>query len=200
MDVISVLKNNKKYVIYILFGSGGLLALYKYLKRKKPTQTPQIKEISIEKGEKGGKGLTKTFWRQLRNLIDITIPNIKSKESLIMVCIAVVQICITVSSDNESRVQGELLRHLLDKNYPGFKVNLGYNVGLFGLSSILTPTLEWLKESLSLDWRKKITDRIHKEYYSDMTYYKVSFLDSRIKSPDQCITQDVENYCDNSVC
>lgn len=32
-----------------------------------------------------------------------------------------------------------------------------------------------------------------------MTYYKVSFLDSRIKSPDQCITQDVENYSKHSV-
>ena len=99
-----------------------------------------------------------------------------------------------VLSNTESRNQGEMLKHLLDRSPSKFSENLKFNIFLFFLSSILNPTLQYFQDSLVLNWRNRITKKIHKEYYDEMTYYKVAFLDHRIKNPDQCITEDVESY------
>jgi ATP-binding cassette subfamily D (ALD) long-chain fatty acid import protein len=203
-----VLSRKQKIIISALFGSGALAVIYKILMARrgprkalsdKPTQTTSTVEDKSVPKKSGGGGLNKDFWRQLNYLLRITVPNLKSPEFVTMIAIAIVQIGITISSNTESRVEGELLRALLDKNLPDFQSYLGQNVALFGLSSILNPLLDWLKETLAIRWRKRITQKIHDQYYSEMTYYRVSFLDSRIKSADQCITGDVENFCKNGV-
>lgn len=100
-----------------------------------------------------------------------------------MIGIGLVQILITMVTNKESEVQGELLRALLDSHLPHFKRNLGKNVGLFIISSLLKPLLKYLIATLTNRWRKRLTDEVHKQYYSDMIYYKMNFLDKSLENP-----------------
>jgi len=200
-----------KILLALFLASGGGYVLYNFLKRKyrgKKGISTRIDVADIDpldvinpknKQKKEEKGLSRNFWRQLGELIRITIPRIRSKEVLLMSLILVFQVILTIVSNNDSRVQGELLRFLIDKNPEGFKVSFFQSIGLSFASSLLIPTLQWFQDSLVLQWRKRLTQKIHSEYYSDMTYYKVSYLDDRIRSPDQCITQDVESYAESAV-
>lgn len=102
----------KQHLIFtLLLGSGGIYVLYKYFKSKRTSKKdPQITQTSSTKDsskpQEKKSGLSKDFWRQLSYLLKISVPKLKSPEFLIMIAIAIVQIGVTVTSNTESRVEG----------------------------------------------------------------------------------------------
>lgn len=51
-------------------------------------------------------------------------------------------------------------------------------------SAILAPSLTLVADSLSLEWRKQLTKRVHQKYLKGTTFYSVSHLaDMQVAPP-----------------
>ncbi|EPZ34191.1 ABC transporter domain-containing protein [Rozella allomycis CSF55] len=60
--------------------------------------------------------------------------------------------------------------------------------------SIVNNSLKWCITSLTLCFRKRLTDFANDNYLKEMVFYKMSNLDNRIQNPDQLIAQDIEKF------
>lgn len=54
--------------------------------------------------------------------------------------------------------------------------------------------LSYLQNKLAMAYRTRLTQHIHDEYLSDMTFYTLGNLDDRIKNADQMIVVDVNRF------
>jgi ATP-binding cassette subfamily D (ALD) long-chain fatty acid import protein len=52
-----------------------------------------------------------------------------------------------------------------------------------------------MQSKLAIQFRTRLTNFIHDQYLTDMTFYAVGNLDDRIKNADQLITIDVMKFC-----
>eukprot|EP00941_MAST-03F_sp_MAST-3F-sp1_P006281 g6281.t1 len=67
--------------------------------------------------------------------------------------------------------------------------------GLSLLSSVIFALHRFLKERLTLVWRTKLTRQLHREYFSDQCYYKLSHLNERkITDVEERITRDTRRF------
>lgn len=64
-------------------------------------------------------------------------------------------------------------------------------------SSSVNSAIDYVGKLLSLSLRRKLTDHFHKQYLSNMHYYKICNLDNRISNPDQRLTQDAEKWANS---
>eukprot|EP00118_Oscarella_pearsei_P015405 m.138957 g.138957 ORF g.138957 m.138957 type:complete len:91 (+) comp38260_c0_seq46:455-727(+) len=46
-------------------------------------------------------------------------------------------------------------------------------------------------------WRRQLTNRLQKGYFTDIVYYCINAFERNIDNPDQRIAQDVDRFCDN---
>lgn len=51
-------------------------------------------------------------------------------------------------------------------------------------ASFVNSYLEYLNKSLSLRFRRRLTEYFHDQYIKNMIFYQVSNLDSRVANPD----------------
>lgn len=54
--------------------------------------------------------------------------------------------------------------------------------------------LSYLQNKLAIAYRTRLTNHIHDEYLSDMTFYTLGNLDDRIKNADQMVVVDVNRF------
>ncbi|BBN15082.1 ATP-binding cassette, subfamily D (ALD), peroxisomal ABC transporter [Marchantia polymorpha subsp. ruderalis] len=101
----------------------------------------------------------------------------------------------TALSNRLARVQGFLFRAAFLRRVPLFMQLITENLLLCLLQSLFYSTTKYLTGSLSLRFRKILTDTIHADYFQNMTYYKLNHVDRRITSPEQRIASDVPRFC-----
>jgi ATP-binding cassette, subfamily D (ALD), member 3 len=63
--------------------------------------------------------------------------------------------------------------------------------------SIVNNSIKLLISTLSLCFRSRLTNYAHDQYLKEITFYKVSNLDNRIRNVDQLITQDIVKFSDS---
>jgi len=51
-----------------------------------------------------------------------------------------------------------------------------------------------VQKKLALCFRESLTLHFHDKYMQNMSYYKITALDSRIANPDQRLTTDIEKW------
>ncbi len=102
----------------------------------------------------------------------------------------------TLVSNWLSSISGDVSTHLIDLDFRNFMISLGQSSLLSVVSSLLAPTLKYLIDKLSLEWRVSLTKFIHKKYLTNLMYYKTANLTTDIPNPDQIITQDVQKFCE----
>ncbi|RLM98140.1 hypothetical protein C2845_PM06G09630 [Panicum miliaceum] len=71
---------------------------------------------------------------------------------------------------------------------------IGPNGTRYLLGLILTATSKYLTGSLSLRFKKILTDIAHADYFENMVYYKMSHVDHRISNPEQRIASDIPKF------
>ncbi|KAL3527746.1 hypothetical protein ACH5RR_012402 [Cinchona calisaya] len=101
----------------------------------------------------------------------------------------------TAVSNRLARVQGFLFRAAFLRRVPTFFRLIFENVVLCFLQSTLHSTSKYITGTLSLRFRKILTNLIHDQYFQDMVYYKISHVDGRISNPEQRIASDVPRFC-----
>nr|XP_061806399.1 lysosomal cobalamin transporter ABCD4-like [Nerophis lumbriciformis] len=84
---------------------------------------------------------------------------------------------------------------LADKDNEGFK-SLLLTAGLvIILNSTLKSLDQYIASLMYVNWRKTLTESLHKAYFQGRVYYTLNVLREDIDNPDQRISQDVERLC-----
>lgn len=93
---------------------------------------------------------------------------------------------------------GSVVRSIVTKDWKMFTRNAIY---LFGFMmwpmSIVNNSIKLLISTLSLSFRSRLTNYAHDQYLKEITFYKVSNLDNRIRNVDQLITQDIVKFSES---
>ncbi|EFN58353.1 hypothetical protein CHLNCDRAFT_142419 [Chlorella variabilis] len=105
--------------------------------------------------------------------------------------IALLAVARTALSNRLARLQGYLFRAAFLRRVPLFMRNLAENLALCGVAAALEATNRSWVSHMELQWRRLLTDRLHGTYFADMTYYKLSYVDRRIDTPEQRMCEDV---------
>ncbi|CAM6094402.1 unnamed protein product [Calypogeia fissa] len=151
------------------------------------TDTTTAKRSS-GKGKKGG-------LKSVKILGGILMAQIGKAGMQNLLGLAAIAVLRTALSNRLARVQGLLFRAAFLRRVPLFVRFITENLVLCLLQSLLFSTTKYLTGTLSLKFRKILTDTIHKDYFQNMTYYKLNHVDRRINSPEQRIASDVPRFC-----
>ncbi|KAL4445411.1 hypothetical protein ABPG77_011236 [Micractinium sp. CCAP 211/92] len=132
---------------------------------------------------RGGGGGSKA----LKELLPLLL-RVAGRKVLVIALLAVAR---TALSNRLARLQGFLFRAAFLRRVPLFARNLSENLVLCGVAAALEATSRSWVSYMELGWRRFLTARLHGAYFADMTYYKLSYVDRRIDSPEQRICEDV---------
>lgn len=70
---------------------------------------------------------------------------------------------------------------------------LAFGIGL-AVATPLTVLFRFQRARLALSWREWMTTELARQYYAEMTYYRIETTDTEIDNPDQRITEDVKAF------
>ncbi|CAG9462286.1 unnamed protein product [Pedinophyceae sp. YPF-701] len=103
--------------------------------------------------------------------------------------------CRTYLSNRLARLQGYLFRAAYLRNVPLFARNLIENACLCLVSALLESSVRTWSTRLELVWRRSLTEGLHRGYFDNMTYYRMTHVDKRVDSPEQRVCEDVPKFC-----
>ncbi|KAK0552338.1 ATP-binding cassette long-chain fatty acid transporter pxa1 [Tilletia horrida] len=142
-------------------------------------------------------GVNKEFFRQLRAIFLILIPNTRSREVFIFVLHTFFLVLRTYLSVLVARLDGAIVRDLVSANGKGFLRGLGLWFALAVPSTYTNSMIRYLQSKLAIGFRTRLTRYVHDLYLSqNRNWYKIINLDGRLDSADQFITTDIARFCD----
>ncbi|KAI8818923.1 ABC transporter transmembrane region 2-domain-containing protein [Fimicolochytrium jonesii] len=137
----------------------------------------------------------KRFFRQLKYIWAICVPNWRSKTVGILVLHTVFLVLRTYLSVVGARLDGRLVRDLVAADARSFGKGLGYWFALAVPATYTNSMIRYLQSKFSIALRTSLTRHVHDVYMDNNTYYKAINLDNRIDGADQLITTDINNFC-----
>ena len=172
----------------ILYASGSL-ALYLIVMRKGSKRTNRL-----ESGKKKSVGVNKAFFTQMRRILPHLFPSLICRETGLMILHTSCLVARTVASVWLATMDGRIVKALVTKKGGKFLRLLAIWLAVAAPISFLNALIKFLKESLALSFRSRLTKLAHESYCSGLTYYQVQQLDSRLLNPEQCLTADIANF------
>ncbi|KAI8336782.1 ABC transporter transmembrane region 2-domain-containing protein [Chlamydoabsidia padenii] len=142
-------------------------------------------------------GVNDEFKRQLRSLAVILFPNWHTKEAGLLVLHSIFLILRTYLSVVVARLDGRIVRDLVNGNGRQFLLGLVYWFAIALPATYTNSMIRYLQSKLSIGFRTRLTRYVHDLYLDkEKTFYKAVNLDTRIPGTDQFITTDVAKFCD----
>lgn len=182
--------------VVVLTAAGGYLARQHTVNTQKKSRRHEGQDNYCVPGKviEGKKAVTARPRRRtgsdglaLKQLVPLLL-RVAGRKVLVIIILAVAR---TALSNRLARLQGYLFRAAFLRRVPLFVRNLVENVLLCGVAAAIESTSRSWVSYMELQWRRLLTSRIHSKYFTDMTYYKLSYVDRRIDSPEQRVCEDV---------
>ncbi|XP_050676202.1 ATP-binding cassette sub-family D member 3 [Leptidea sinapis] len=169
-------------------------------KSNRLTLEESVQYMIKDKDKRGLKAeINSKFFRELLVLWKIMVPGVWSKESGLMVMIAVSLVSRTLCDlwfiQHTTHIEGSIIT----MNAPEFKKLLIQFFMAMPLISLVNNALKWSIGEVKLRIRTNLSLHLYEQYLKGFTYYKVTNLDSRIANADQLLTTDVEKFCDTII-
>jgi ATP-binding cassette subfamily D (ALD) long-chain fatty acid import protein len=140
----------------------------------------------------------KEFFRQLRALLMILIPRIRSKETFLLLMHSVFLILRTWLSVVVAKLDGSIVRSIVSADGKGFMRGLGWWFTIAIPAVYTNSMIRYLQSKLSIAFRTRLTRYAHDLYMTDnIAYYRMLNMDGRVEGADQYITTDIARFCDN---
>ena len=95
--------------------------------------------------------------------------------------------------------RGVLISALSAKDESRFWETVMIFIGVLVLYAPLLAGYRYLRDRLSLQWRRWLTNRFLDNYFGDRAYYKLSTANGEIDNPDQRIAEDVRSFTQESL-
>lgn len=149
-----------------------------------------------KRGANGPRGeVDALFAQRLQKLLNICIPGVKTKEFTLLALFSAFLVFRTILSVYVATLDGRIVSALVRGKAKQFLVGIVWWMAVAIPATYTNSALTFLQSKLSIAFRTRLTDHLHKAYLRNMTFYKINNLDDRIKNPDQCITEDVAKFC-----
>lgn len=139
----------------------------------------------------------KEFWKKFKQFLPIIIPSIWSKEFFNLVAIALILFTRTWLDFWMITHNASVLGTVAKRDYKKFIEVIWQLVLMQFPISLVNNLLKYSISKLSLNFRERLTEEMHRKYMQGITYYSVSNLDGRVKNADQLLTQDIENWAES---
>lgn len=95
--------------------------------------------------------------------------------------------------------RGVLISALSARDEPRFWQTVIVFIGVLVLYAPLLAGYTYLRDRLSLQWRKWLTHRFVDNYFRDRAYYNLHISETEIDNPDQRIAEDVRSFTQESL-
>lgn len=95
--------------------------------------------------------------------------------------------------------RGVLISALSAKDEPRFWETVVIFIGVLVLYAPLLAGYRYLRDRLSLQWRRWLTNRFLDNYFGDRAYYHLSTSNGEIDNPDQRIAEDIRSFTQESL-
>ena len=95
--------------------------------------------------------------------------------------------------------RGVLISALSAKDEPRFWQTVMIFIGVLVIYAPLLAGYRYLRDRLSLQWRRWLTNRFVENYFGDRAYYHLNTADLTIDNPDQRIAEDVRSFTQESL-
>ncbi|WFD34787.1 ATP-binding cassette long-chain fatty acid transporter pxa1 [Malassezia cuniculi] len=141
-------------------------------------------------------GVDREFFRQLRAVLRICVPNLHTKEVYVFVLHTFFLVMRTYLSVLVARLDGYLVKMLVTANGRGFLRGLGLWFALALPATYTNSMIRFLQSKLAIGFRTRLTRYVHDLYLNnERNYYKVMNLDNRLEAISQYVTTDVAHFC-----
>lgn len=173
------------------------LFLSKSAMKKTPTEVPEHlkNKKNLPNQQKRARGnVDRHFFKKVKELLKIAFPSATCRESLLVIGLIGLLIVRTGLSIWLSDVNGLIVKAIIKRDLSMF-IRRIFVLFLFAFPSCLVNSLmEYVTKLLGISFRKRMTDYFHNRYLSNLYYYKICNLDTRIPNPDQRLTQDIDKW------
>lgn len=95
--------------------------------------------------------------------------------------------------------RGVLISSLSAQDEPRFWQTMIIFIGVLVIYAPLLAGYTYLRDRLSLQWRRWLTHRFVDNYFSDRAYYNLHISETEIDNPDQRIAEDVRSFTQESL-
>ncbi|KAF7725939.1 hypothetical protein EC973_009176 [Apophysomyces ossiformis] len=134
------------------------------------------------------------FLRQLVRLLKIVMPGIRSKEFWMLVVHSGFLVFRTVLSVYIASLDGRIVSALVQGKIRDFVLGIVWWMTVAVPATYTNSMLTYMQSKLAIQFRTRLTQYMHEQYLTDMTFYTVGNLDDRVKNADQCITVDTMKF------
>ncbi|WFD32106.1 ATP-binding cassette long-chain fatty acid transporter pxa2 [Malassezia sp. CBS 17886] len=187
-------------VIYMLGLAYGLVVMFVPRKRKVRHRDQQSVEKANAPGlrkppaRKQRVAVDEDFVRRLRVLLRIIFPSWRCKEMGLLALFSLALICRTALSLYVADLDGRIVASLVRGDKRGFFLNILSWMGIAIPAVFTNSMISYLSACLAVSYRLRLTEYIQHKYLENLTFYKLSNLDDRIRNADQLITVDVLKF------
>ncbi|KAK4043534.1 ABC transporter transmembrane region 2-domain-containing protein [Parachaetomium inaequale] len=150
-----------------------------------------------EEGKKKKVELNREFVRSLMRLLRIVVPGWRTKETQLLISHSFFLILRTLISLKVAAMDGAIVKALIKGNGREFLMRIVWWMLIAVPATFTNSMLAYHQAELSLRYRSRLTEYIHDQYLSKLTFYGISALDDRIKNADQLIAVDVTKFSTN---
>ena len=157
-----------------------------FVKADKKTRTPGDR--------KHVPNVDKRFFKQLRYLLKIIIPNIWCKEFGLLSLHTFTLIARTFLSIYVATLDGRIVKTIVRRDVKSFLLLLAQWLAIAVPATFVNSLIRFLENQLALAFSNRLVSHAYKAYFDSQTYYRVSNLDSRLPNADQCLTDDINSF------
>lgn len=164
---------------------------YVILKKRRALQSQETSSSTTVSTQKA---LNKQFFHQIREILKILIPSIRSDSFLILITHLTTLITRTFLSIYIAHLDGAIVKSLVQRNPRDFLRNISYFIAVAIPASFINSFIRFAESKLALAFRTRLSRHAYEAYFNHQTYYRVTNLDNRLLTPDQNLTDDIETF------
>nr|QNH67959.1 ATP-binding cassette transporter subfamily D member 2 [Brachionus plicatilis] len=186
-----LIENQSRFRKFLLaFGISCSAAYFLYtfclkLARSVPKSQPAKKS-------KTNPTLNKQFFHELKYLCRIMFPHVFSKQSFLLFIHTLTLICRTFLSIYVAKLEGLLVRNIVQKNFLMFAKKLIQWLLIAVPATTCNSLIRYLESKLDLELKSQLVKRSHQFYFDKRVYYKIALKQSDECQVDQNLTEDID--------
>ena len=143
-----------------------------------------------------GAAVDAVFLKRLAFILRIVVPSMTSKEAMLLAIQSTMLISRSFISLRIAKKGGDGLRAVMERSWKKFFFVLG-DFFVSGVSaSVVNSALKYLTNSITVSFRERLTERVHREYLRDGAFYRAAVLRvGNLDNADQRIADDLHQFC-----